>query len=73
MSYEIFRHQIAIENNMIETYGIKVYENNKLLRTVYDVSTDFNAITKLVYLLNVENIELIHFESVLEDFYLDNV
>ncbi len=73
MKYQIFKHQITIENKIIETYGINIYENKVLIDKLYDISTDYNALSHLVDSLNKDRIALIHFDSILEDFYLDNV
>lgn len=73
MKYQIFKHHITIENSLIETYGINIFENEILVDKLYDISTDYNAISHLVDSLNKDRISLIHFDSILEDFYLDNV
>ena len=73
MKYQIFKHNITIENKIIETYGINIYENEVLVDKLYDISTDYNAISQLVDSLNKDRIEFIHLDSILEDYYLDNV
>lgn len=73
MKYQIFKHNITIENKIIETYGINIYENEVLVDKLYDISTDYKALSHLVDSLNKDRIALIHFDSMLEDFYLDNV
>lgn len=73
MYYKVFKHQTVIENINIESYGIKVYENRILVRKLFDVSTDHSALSKLVDSLNKNKIESIHLDSILEDFYLENV
>lgn len=73
MKYQIFKHDITIENKIVETYGINIYENEVLVDKLYDISTDYDALSQLVYSLNMEKIALVHFDSIIEDFYLDNV
>lgn len=73
MYYKVFKHQTVIENMNIVSYGIKVYENRILVRKLFDVSTDYSALSKLVDSLNKNKIESIHLDSILEDFYLENV
>ena len=73
MKYQIFKHDITIENKIVETYGINIYENEVLVDKLYDISTDYHALSQLVYSLNIEKIDLVHFDSIIEDFYLDNV
>ncbi len=73
MKYQIFKHDITIENKIVETYGINIYENEVLVDKLYDISTDYDALSQLVYSLNMDKIALVHFDSIIEDFYLDNV
>ena len=73
MRYEVFKHIITIENIDIESYGIIVFENKKIVRKIFDVSTDYSALSLLVDLLNKNRVEPIHLDSIIEDFYLDNV
>lgn len=73
MKYEIFKHNIKIEDKTVETYGIRICDNKNVIDKLYDVSTDYNAISQLVDSLNKNRIDFIHFNSILEDFYLDNV
>ena len=73
MIYKIFKHKITIENISLESYGIIVFENEKIVRQLFDVSTDYNALSKLVDSLNENGVELVHLDSIIEDFYLDNV
>ena len=73
MYYKIFKHQIKIENVNTESYGIVVCENEKVIRTLFDVSTDYDALTLLVNSLNENKVLSIHLDSIIEDFYLDNV
>lgn len=73
MFYKVFKHQTVIENMNIVSYGIEVYENRILVRKLFDVSTDYSALSKLVDSLNKNKIESIHLDSILEDFDLENV
>ena len=73
MIYKVFKHKITIENISLESYGIIVFENEKIVRQLFDVSTDYNALSKLVDSLNENGVEPVHLDSIIEDFYLDNV
>ena len=73
MSYKIFKHKVKIEDLEIQTYGIKVYEQKRLVRTLFDVSTDCNALSEFVSYLNKHRINSIHLDAMIEDYYLDNV
>lgn len=73
MRYEIFKHIITIDDINIESYGIIVFENQKIVRRLFDVSTDHCALSRLVDSLNKNRVEPIHLDSIIEDFYLDNV
>lgn len=70
--YDIFKHIIEIDGKQIETYGIAVRESGKTVKTVFDVSVNCDAVISLVNRLNEGQVELIHFESVLEDFFVEN-
>ena len=52
MYYKIFKHSIKIEDINTESYGIIVCENRKVIRTLFDVSTDYEALVLLVNSLN---------------------
>ena len=73
MRYRFFRHIITIEDIDIESYGIIVFENKKIVRKIFDVSTDYRALSLLVDLLNKNRVEPIHLDSIIEDFHSDNV
>ena len=73
MYYRIFKHKITIEETQVETYGINIYEYNVIVKKLYDVSTDYEALTRLVDSLNKNDIDIVHIDSILEDFYLENV
>ena len=73
MRYKIFKHKITVEDIIVESYGIIAFENENIIRKLFDVSTDYDALSVLVDLLNNNGVELIHLDSVIEDFYLDNV
>lgn len=73
MRYIVFKHNITIKNVVIDSFGIRVYEDNMLIRELFDVSTDYKALKHLVDSLNENEIDIIHLDSILEDFYLDNV
>ncbi len=72
MIYDIFKHIIEIEEKQIETYGIVVRNSGKTERTVFDVSENYDAVLSLVNRLNADKVELIHLDSVLEDFFDTN-
>ncbi len=72
MIYDIFKHVIEIEEKQIETYGIVVRNGDKTERTVFDVSESHDAVLSLVNRLNAGKVELVHLDSVLEDFFDTN-
>lgn len=67
--YKIFKHKIKINNIYINTYGIEIINSQKS-RKLHDVSTNKTKLLKLIDGLNKENVDEIHLESILEDFYL---
>lgn len=73
MKYILFSHKTEIDGKIINTYGIKTVADKGTEKTLYDVSTDYNAINSLVKRLNEGQVELTHLECILEDFYTEFV
>lgn len=69
--YLKFSHYIRIEERRVKTYGIAVL-SVKTLEIRRDVSIDGKAVKELVRKMNKEKIELVHLDSILEDFYLNH-
>lgn len=69
--YLKFSHYIKIEKRRVRTYGIVVIFAN-VLEIRRDVSTDGKAVKELVRKMNKEKIELVHLDSIFEDFYLNH-
>ncbi len=69
--YLRFRHYVKIEQRRVRTYGIAVI-CSKTLEIHRDISTDRKAIKELVRKMNKNKVELIHFNSILDDFYLNH-
>lgn len=57
MHYETFKHEIDIENDRVETYGIVLYTNGSETLRIYDVSTDYNSISELVSSINASHLD----------------
>ena len=69
MTYHIFAHTVDIQEKRVNTYGIYVMSGGKEQKRMFDVSTDFTALKRLVALLNEGNVELVHLNDILDDFY----
>lgn len=52
MNYEIFKHKIKIDDEAYDSFGIVLYQNGTEVVRVYDVSTDYDSVTRLVGSLN---------------------
>lgn len=73
MKYRVFYHKVTIESESFISAGILMKnEQGKEVRRIYDVSTDFDAIEKFTASLNENDVSPMHFESMLEDFYLEH-
>lgn len=73
MKYCVFYHKITIESKSFISAGILMEnEQGKEVRRIYDVSTDFDAIEKFTASLNENDVSLLHFESMLEDYYSEH-
>ena len=73
MVYSVFKHKVKLAHKTIESCGINVCDENGItVRTVYDVSCSFSAVSSLVESLNSGKVEPVHLDGILEDFYLHN-
>lgn len=72
MKYSLFYHKVDA-NSDIKSFlsaGIVVKNDNGIeIKRIYDVSTDFTALEKLVLSLNTDKIELEDLDSVLDNYY----
>lgn len=68
MNYEIFKHEIVVENNKVETCGIVLYTNGSETLRIYDVSTDYSSLSKLVNSINASHLDPFHLGEVLEKY-----
>lgn len=53
------------------TYGIIVFEGNKHVRTIDDISTNKENIEKLVEKFNAQNLHISHLNDAIEDYLYD--
>ncbi|MCH5191556.1 MAG: hypothetical protein J1F23_05260 [Oscillospiraceae bacterium] len=72
MTYRIFAHTTDIQEKRIDTYGISVISDGKEKKRLFDVSTDLKALKKLVARLNAGDVELVHLNDILDDFYTEH-
>ena len=54
------------------SYGIAVISNGIEIRRISDISTNFEDIEKLVRLCNQASVELVHIDSIVENFLLND-
>lgn len=69
--YLKFSHYIRIEERRVKTYGIAVL-SAKAIEIRKDVSTDGKAVKQLVKSLNKCKVDVVHIDSVIEDFYINH-
>ncbi len=72
MQYQVFDHTINIENENIKTYGIVLCVNKCEVLRVYDVSTDYQAISDFVALINEKHLNPFKLGESLEEFINKN-
>lgn len=72
MQYQVFDHIINLENENIKTYGIVLYVNNFEVLRVYDVSTDYQAISDFVDSINKKHLDPFKLGESLEEFINKN-
>lgn len=69
MIYRVFSHTVDIDNKAVKTYGISVISGGREQKILFDVSTDLSAVEGLVARLNEGEVELVHLNDILDDFY----
>ena len=68
---EIYKHFIIIDNKKVATYGIGILENNNILKKFDDVSLKYESVHSLACKLNNSDLNPIHFDDILQDFFED--
>lgn len=69
MIYQVFKHVTRIEGEEIDTYGIVLFTNNNETLRMYDVSTDYNSITKFVESINASHLDPFKLGQALEKYF----
>ncbi len=68
-TYKLSQHTIQHEGELLTSYNIE-FEENGILKCIYDVSTDFEAVSEFVDRLNSGKASTIHIYDMVEDFLL---
>lgn len=61
-------HFTKVDNKIVKTCAIVVFQKHILVKVVKDVSLDVKAVQDLVKRLNENEVELVHLYDVIEDF-----
>lgn len=69
MKYEIFEHSVIIDGEKITTFGIVCYVDNAEAIRVYDVSTDYNSLSKVVESANASYLDPLKLGQALEKYF----
>lgn len=72
MQYQIFEHIIKTEEDEVKTYGVLLVVNGNEAVRVYDVSTDYYAVSKLVDSINAIKLNPFRLGDILEYFFNNN-
>lgn len=73
MKYIVFYHHVKSELKSFLSAGILVKDDKgDEIKRLFDVSTDFKAIKRLVKSLNVGRVHLEHLDCILEDYYTEH-
>ena len=59
---------VSEDNIKYRSYGIDVFEENKLIRTVKDISLNKKSVDELVDKCNDLKVSILHIEDVIQDF-----
>lgn len=68
MQYHVFDHILNIENETINTYGIVLYVKGCEALRVYDVSTNYQAVSDFVDTINKNHLDPFKLGESLEAF-----
>ena len=52
-------------------YGIDIFRNRTLIKSLTSITDNYSDITKLADMCNELEIELCHFDDILEDYFTD--
>lgn len=66
--YFVLPSVTEIDGVLYTTYGIGAAENNQVVDSILDLSTNLSAVKSFVNLCNTEELSLIHFRDAVEDF-----
>ena len=70
--YEFFReYRYDRLLGFYETYGISVFENGRLIRSIRDISTERDRVSALTQRFNSEQLETCHLDQAMEEFLYD--
>ncbi|MGN0517439.1 MAG: DUF6514 family protein [Acutalibacteraceae bacterium] len=74
VTYDLIKEHIINDYcGEYDSYGIAVISDGTELRRISDISTDFEDIEELVRLCNKVSVELVHIDSIVENFLLGDV
>lgn len=68
ITYCVIPGETTIENETFKTYGIAAIKNGVIIKCIPDISTDFNKVKSLALMCTENNLSLIHFGDIVEDF-----
>ena len=68
IKYVAMPHSTKVDNKIVKTCAIVVFEKHIPVKVVKDVSLDVKAVQDLVKRLNENEVELVHLYDVIEDF-----
>lgn len=68
--YHLSEQTTNINGTIITTYGI-IVEDNRIIRTIADISTDKSSVEKLIEKFNKHKLSCCHIDTAIEDFLYD--
>lgn len=61
----------CVEHSSYNEYGVDAFQNGQLVKSSPCITDSFDEINKLVALFNELEIELCHFDDIIEDYLTD--
>ncbi len=68
ITYSVRTDTISDENNISHTvYGIDVYRNGQIIKSIPNICCDYDAMANLAILWNSMDVDVTHINDVIED------
>ena len=67
-TYKTVESNVIIDGRSYNTYGIAYISDGQIKETIFDISLDKSKVESICEILNNNNIPLVHFRDITEDY-----